>query len=402
MRRVLPFCLLACLPLAAQVAPIPAPTQLPGSPFVIKNNWVIGGTGGWDYLAIDPTAKRLYIAHDHSVQVVDLDSGSLVGEISGFHEAHAIALEDIGHYGYVSDGLANAIAVFDRGTLKIESTISIGCSPRSIAFEPQSKLVFAVCSADAAAPAPSSPLRSPQVTSHVIAIDTASRTVLADMIMAGDFRFAQAIGDGQVYVTVYPANQRSPQQIAKLDGPAIAAEAQRLDAESKTPSPGETVVFDWSRKNPPNSLVRFVVPATCRNPQSFAVDHKDRRLFAACDNQQLVVLDSGTGALIANMTTGPGDDVIGYDPERELIYSANGGGYGSLTIIQQDANVDSYAVVQNLPTLGRARTLAVDPSTGNVYLVTDYMGVDLTPRGGFGTIKPTPIAGSFRVLVVGH
>ena len=94
MRRVLPFCLLACLPLAAQVAPIPAATELPGSPFFIKKTWFIGGTGGWDYLTMDPAAQRLYIAHGHSVQVVDVDSGSLVGEISGFREAHAIALED--------------------------------------------------------------------------------------------------------------------------------------------------------------------------------------------------------------------------------------------------------------------------------------------------------------------
>ncbi len=403
MRRVLLFCLLACLPLAAQVAPIPTSTELPSSPFAIKKNWIIGGAGSWDYLTIDPAAKRLYIAHGHSVQVVDLDSGTVAGEIAGFHEAHAIALDDTGQYGYISDGPANAIAVFDRRALRIEATIAIGCAPRSIAFERQSKLVFAICSANAAAPAPSSPQRRLSLTSHVVAIDTDSKTVLAEMVVAGDFRFAQATDNGQVYVTVYPANQSSPSQIAKLDGPAIAAEAhRRRDAGSPKSPSGETVIFDWSGTNPPISLVRFLVPAGCRNPQSFAVDHKDRRLFASCEDQQFVVLDSGTGDLIAKMTTGPGDDVIGYDPDHELIFSANGGGYGSLTIIQQDANTDSYAVVQNLPTLARASTLAVDPSTGNVYLVTDYTGVDLTPSSGFGTIKTAPIAGSFRVLVVGH
>ena len=89
-------------------------------------------------------------------------------------------------------------------------------------------------------------------------------------------------------------------------------------------------------------------------------------------------------------------------PDRGLIYSANGGGYGSLTIIQQDANTDSYAVIQNLPTLARARTLAVDPSSGVVYLVTDLRGVDLTKMGGIGTLHFDPIQGSFQVIVVGH
>jgi DNA-binding beta-propeller fold protein YncE len=402
MRRVLPFCLLVCLPIAAQVAPIPTSTELPSSPFAIKKNWIIGGAGSWDYLTIDPAAKRLYIAHDHSVQVVDLDSGAVAGEIAGFHEAHAITLDDTGQYGYVSDGPANAIAVFDRRALRIESTIAIGCAPRSIAFERQSKLVFAICSANAAIPAPASPLRRPLLTSHVIAIDTDSKTVLADMVVAGDYRFAQVTDNGQVYVTVYPANQSSPSQIAKLDGVAIATEAHRRRDADSPKSPSGAVIFDWSRQNPPINLVRFLVPAACRNPQSFAVDHKDGRLFVACDDQQFVVLDSETGALIAKITTGPGDDVVGYDPDHELIYSANGGGYGSLTIIQQDANTDSYAVIQNLPTLARASTLAVDPSTGNVYLVTDYTGVDLTPSSGFGAIKTAPVAGSFRVLVVGH
>jgi hypothetical protein len=85
-----------------------------------------------------------------------------------------------------------------------------------------------------------------------------------------------------------------------------------------------------------------------------------------------------------------------------LIYSANGAGHGSLTIIRPDTTTDSYAVIQNLPTLARARTLALDPSTGNVCLVTDYLGVDLTQTTGFGTVKSEPIQGSFQVLMVGH
>ena len=129
---------------------------------------------------------------------------------------------------------------------------------------------------------------------------------------------------------------------------------------------------------------------------------KNSRLFAACGGQKLPVLDPFNGDDHRALTTGPGEDVIGYDPEHELIYSANGGGYGSLTIIQQDANTDSYAVIQNLPTLARARTLAVDPLTGNVYLVTDLHGVDLTKAGGIGTLHSVPVQGSFQVIVVGH
>jgi DNA-binding beta-propeller fold protein YncE len=115
-----------------------------------------------------------------------------------------------------------------------------------------------------------------------------------------------------------------------------------------------------------------------------------------------MVVNTNTGAAEATLTTGPGDDVIGYDQDRGLIFVANGTGYGSLTIIRQDSTIDSYAVIQNLPTEERARTLAVDPSSGDVYLVTDFRGADLTKPGGIGTLKMVPVPGSFQVLVVGH
>jgi DNA-binding beta-propeller fold protein YncE len=434
MRRVLSFCLLACLPLVAQQAPIPTATAVSGEPFFIKKTWPIGGNGNWDYLTIDPAAERLYIAHGRGVQVVDLESGSVAGEIGGFREAHAIALDDIGQYGYISDGPANAIAVFNRRTLKIGATISIGCAPRSIAFEPQSKLVFAVCGSnvvssstpppDRRAPNSSRAPRAPGSAdqeiftgvSHVIVIDTQANAAIADVAVAGDFRFAQADGAGAVYVTVaqsdrpenlkYGISHRivAQQRIAKFDGSAIATEAKRLRHAAAATAPGSPVFMDWSESDNPArpGFTSTPLPSACKQPQGFAVDSRHQRIFVACDNQQFVVLDSGGGNVVTTLTTGPGDDVIGYDADRGLLYSANGGGYGSLTIIQQDANTDSYSVIQNLPTMERARTLAVDPSTGQVYLVTDLHGVDLTKMGGIGTLRSNPIPGSFQVIVIGH
>jgi YVTN family beta-propeller protein len=398
------ICLLACLQLAcfsiAQQAPIPTATALSGDPFFVKKSWPIGGSGTWDYLTLDPAARRLYIAHGHSVQVVDVDSGSVLGEIPGFRDAHAIALDDTGQYAYVSDGPANAVTVVDRGTLGAKATIAVGCSPRFIVFEPRSRLVFAFCPPSLPAP-PSPPLVQHPISSglsHVVAIDIEKDAVLADISLNGDFHIAQADGYGGIYATV-----AQPAWVARLDAVGIGAEAQRHRQASSKQAPGSPVLFDWSKNGSSLGLLQNIpLQSSCLNPQGLAVDGKNQRLFVACENQGLQVLNAHTGDLIASLTTGPGDDVIGYDAERELIYSANGGGYGSLTIIQQDANTDSYAVIQNLPTLARARTLAVDPSTGAVYLVTDLHGVDLTKAGGIGTLHFDPIQGSFQVLVVGH
>jgi DNA-binding beta-propeller fold protein YncE len=432
MRRLLLACLLVSVPLAAQE--IPMATQLPGSPFSIRKTWVIGGTGNWDYLTIDPAAQRLYIAHGAAVQVVDIDSGELVAQISGFKEAHSVALDDTGSYAYVSDGQADAVRVVDRQRFEIESTIPIHCSPRSIAFERGSQLVFAICGATAATPPapPNRPRtaadnRSARPTdqqeqtdlsgiSHIVVIDTQTKKEIADLAVSGDFRFAQSDGDGHVYVSVGEAHRSwlengktvhadFPQRIARLDAAAIAAYAhQQADARPNPASPSnDPVPIDWSRSANPTAELKFLsLRSTCANPQGVAVDSKHLRLFLACDNQKFLVLNAGTGDPVASLTTGPGDDVLAYDQERGLLFVANGAGYGSLTIVSQDGNMDSYEVIQNLPTRARARTLAVDSSTGKVYLVTDNYGMDLTKPGGIGTLKATPIGGSFQVLVVGR
>ncbi len=62
--------------------------ELPGKPFFLKQAWTIGGEGNWDYMAMDSAALKLYVAHGTAVQVVDVSTGSLAGEISGMAEAH--------------------------------------------------------------------------------------------------------------------------------------------------------------------------------------------------------------------------------------------------------------------------------------------------------------------------
>jgi DNA-binding beta-propeller fold protein YncE len=107
---------------------------------------------------------------------------------------------------------------------------------------------------------------------------------------------------------------------------------------------------------------------------------------------------------VATVPIGPGADAIGYDPNRGLIYTANGAGDGSLTIIRQDVT-DTYSVIQTLPTRQHARTLAVDPANGDVYLTTVIYGAELsTPftNGAPASLKVAPVDASFQVLVVGN
>ncbi|MGD0522546.1 MAG: hypothetical protein ABSA48_14920 [Terracidiphilus sp.] len=411
MKNLLALCLLACAALPAQQTP--APNEIAASPFFIKNTWIIGGAGNWDYLTMDPQASQLLIAHGPVVQVVDTDTGTLAGQITGFRFAHSIALDDTGEFGFVSDGPANQVKVFDRRTFKIVARIPTGPSPRALVFEPQTKLLFAV-SADPLPQnsVPSRPAANQPVKSSITVIDAQTRAVIGNILLPGKLGFAATNGAGQLFVILQDRNE-----IAWIDATAIearlhgapgSAEAARAVAGQPAPAkpPGAQVTIDWSAlphstQSSGNRVRFFALGPECRDPRSLAVDSSHMRLFAACNNLTMDVLNASTGELIASLPTGAGAEAIGYDPDRGLIYTANGAAMGSITVIRQDVT-DTYAVIQILPTRQRARTLAVNPATGEVYLVTDLLGMPLDKPGAIGTLHTPQANGSFQVLVIAH
>ena len=112
--------------------------------FFITKTWVVGGVGDWDYMTMDPRAHQLFIAHGPAVQVVDVESGTVAGVVKGLREAHSIVLDAEGAYGYVSDGPADMVRVFDRRDFQVVANIPTGPSPRSMALDPTSGLLFVV------------------------------------------------------------------------------------------------------------------------------------------------------------------------------------------------------------------------------------------------------------------
>jgi DNA-binding beta-propeller fold protein YncE len=410
--------------LLAQQAPIPAPNELPGQPFAIKKTWVIGGLGNWDYLTLDPAARELFVTHQTKVQVVDVDSGTIAGEVTGFGEARAVVVDPNGQTGYVTDARANLIRIFDRRTFQLLGKIPVASSPRALVFEPQTGMLFAF----GALPTPAPPPRQnrpttredldpcsvyaggspppPAYHSLISVIDPGKRNHVADIQVCGILGAAQADGAGKVYFTIANFNE-----VGQLNAPAIVDLAQhpgsqKLQAVDGSVAADGSLLLNFNRfatMGWGSQFSVFRLGQECQEPRAVAVDSSHSRLFAACTNMKLKVLAMDTGASLAALTIGPGVDAMGYDPSRGLIFTANGGGYGSVTIIRQHLT-DSYTVIQNLPTMQQARTIAIDPSTGLVYLVTTLYGakLDHPPVNGIGTLKLSPVDGSFQVLVIGN
>lgn len=86
------------------------------------------------------------------------------------------------------------------------------------------------------------------------------------------------------------------------------------------------------------------------------------------------MLDASTGKVVASPTIGHGSDGVVFDAQAHRIYSSNGFD-GTLVVIDQvDAN--TYELSEAITTRPYARTMALDPKTKKVYLVTAEGVVD--------------------------
>src|ERR1700694_1844995 len=85
--------------------------------YKVLNKIKIGGTGGWDYVAVDSNAHRLYATHGTSVEGGDTEAGKPVGQITQLHGVHGVAIDaDLGK-GFISNGQSNSVTIFDLKTL---------------------------------------------------------------------------------------------------------------------------------------------------------------------------------------------------------------------------------------------------------------------------------------------
>src|SRR5271168_4112604 len=327
----------------ALLAPAAARAQ---KPYSVLTQWTIGGEGGWDYLTSDPKAHRLYVTHGPRVEVLNTDSGKVVGSITGLKGTHGVALDDTGKYGYISDGGANVVVVFDRTSLETVASIPAGANPDGIVFEPVTKTVWAFNGR----------------SSNATVIDTVERKVVATIPLDGKPEFPVADGKGTVF-----ANIESKNEIVRFD-----AAARKITAT-------------WPLAN-------------CESPSGLAIDPAGRRLFAVCDGGKMAVVDANSGKTLANPSIGDGPDAARYDSARKLAFSSNGG--GTLTII--DASKDAYPVLQTLTTQRGARTMTLDSRTGRLYVATAAFGERPAPTAANPRPRPAIVPGSFTILVVGQ
>lgn len=317
-----------------------------GSGYRVVDRYPIGGVGGFDYITIDSPARRLYISHATQVEVVNADTGRVIGTIPDTPGVHGAAIAPVFRHGFTSNGRENKVSMFDSSTLQLIKKTDVGKGPDGIYYDQRTKRVFT----------------NNHGSHDITAIDAGTGDVVGTVAAKGDGESAIIGSDGLVYVNIEDT--------------------------------AEVVVFD------PQSLEvkhRFPI-GVAKTPTGLAYDAKTNRLFIGCrEEPKMVVMDASSGKVIISLPIGKGVDSAGFDPQAKLIFFSCSD--GTLSIFhEKSANV--YEDAGAVKTQPSARTMAFDPMTRKIFLpAAEYTETPPAQPGGRPgrTMKP----GSFVVLVVG-
>jgi DNA-binding beta-propeller fold protein YncE len=136
-------------------------------------------------------------------------------------------------------------------------------------------------------------------------------------------------------------------------------------------------------------------------PTGLGFDPKNRRLFSACGNQKMVIMNADNGDVLGSVNIGRGADGCVFDPGKNMAYSSNGGD-GTVTAVTE-SEPGKYTVAATIPTQTSARTMTLDPTSHRLYLPAASVGP--APAGAAGQAKGKGgrrnlIPGSFVIVVV--
>ena len=315
-------------------------------PFAVAHRWVLGGEGSWDYMTFDNPTRRLFIAHQTHVDVVAAESGALLGAIHGLTRCHGIVILPDGKTGFVTDGGAGDVAMFDVATFKVMARIPAGKNPDGLLYESSTNTLWAFNNAGG----------------DVTVIDPSSRKAIATVSLPGKPEFPATDGHGTVFVNIEDKNL-----IARLD-----ARTKKLTAT-------------WPLDG-------------CDSPSGLAYDVAGQRLFSVCDNRVMATSDARLGRTTGTAAIGEGPDAAAYDPSRQLVFSSNGD--GTLSVL--DASGAQLVPAATAATMKGARTMALDPGTGTIYTVSAQLGPVPKPTADKPHPRPSALPDTFTLLAISN
>ena len=301
---------------------------------------IAGPDGGWDYTSFDPVRRRVYVAHGTSVLAIEVDSGKVIAQFAAGNHLHAVVpVPGLDRVVTTNSG-DQSVKILSAADGKLIASIPVAADPDSAVYDPHTRTVV-VIGGD---------------SGTVTLIDPNTAAKVAEVKVGGELEFGAVDGKGRLWI-----NAADTHEIVVMD----------LD----------------SRK-----VVGRYPMSDCLRPTGLAYV-PGARLVSSCQ-RSVKILEAATGKDIATLPVGIGPDAVIYDEGRGLAYIPSGRA-GTLAVIALRGAGDN-TVVDTVPTKIGARTGAMDPKTGRIYLpAADY---EPLVAGQRPAVKP----GSFQVLVLGR
>jgi DNA-binding beta-propeller fold protein YncE len=329
--------------LLISAALLPASAQ---SEWKVTKTFHVGGDGGWDYLTVDSASHRLFVPRSTHTIVLDETTGKVLGDIPGLKVAHGVAVVPSVGRGFITDGGGSgAIVVFDLKTYAVLGTLATVPDSDGIIYDAALNKVLAV-SGDGGVLMTFNP-----------DIDPKNGKIDPPIELGGAPEFLASDGTGKVYINLE-------------DKDAVAV----VDLNSRK------VVARWP-----------VAPGG--HPVGMSMDPRTHRLFVGCRNpQKLIVMNSETGKVLADLPIGVGVDATKFDAGLAFASCRD----SSLFVVDEKSR--KYGITQTVKTPAGARTMGVDPATHKIYLPTAEF--EDQPAGSTGRPKAKP--GTFMIVEVGR
>jgi YVTN family beta-propeller protein len=308
---------------------------------------LVGGDDGWDYLSVSSEDRKLYLSHSKQVEVLNVDTHEKIGTISDIKGVHGIiALPHLGK-GFITAGGTNSVVVFDTKTLAKITEIPAGEMPDALLYDKYSNRIF--------------------VFNHrggsVTAIDVKTLKAIETVNLGGKAAEAGVTdGKGTIFVNLEDLNE------------IISFDAKTL-----------TIKNHWKI-------------GSGEEPTGLAIDLRNMLLFAVCGNKKMIVLDSKTGKILAELPIGNRCDGVVFDPKTNTAFSSNG--EGTITAVHEDSP-NRFTVTETIKTDVGARTITIDNKTHHIFTMTAEYGetppkTDENPRP-----RPKILPNTFKVYEFG-
>jgi len=290
---------------------------------------IVGLPNHFDHLTPDLKNDRLFVVPEDnkSIEVYNIRTGKFVHSIKGIGVGHSVVYRaDIDRI-FVTDGSDGDLKIFNGTTYELLKKVALLADSDATGYDPNTHYLYV---ADGGLDA-----KLNYTFLEIVNTDTGEKV-------------------GQI----------------KID-------SNRLEAMA-VEKMGSRLFLNMTEKNSigvidrKKNVVAAVWPLSgCKVNASVAIDEKNHRLFAACRDGNMNVLDSDTGKVLQNLPISTGVDDMIFDPASQRVYVATGEGFVN---VFKEIDPDHYQAIGKIPTGPLGKTGLLVPALKEYFVAVPPHG----------------------------